>query len=96
MPEPVLDFPAKVTENEIRKKLTNSYSSNWLCQNLKQIWLLINGYSLKRTEELLKLNSIEIRGVAVILTGYYHLKKLWVSTKICGEILLNDYRNDKI
>lgn len=66
-PVPVLGFPAEVTRNLLRKRLTNSHFSYWLSQQLRQSRLLINSLCSKKDVKLLKLSRTKSKEVVSIL-----------------------------
>ena len=94
-PEPALGIPKGTAREAIKKWIRQSHTQHWeKCPGGRQGKLFIKEPCKKRTEEILKLNRLQIKTITGLLSGHAPLKKhlntmgLWngnLDCRLCGE-----------
>jgi hypothetical protein len=74
-PEPACGISTRVAKKSVRDWTDRNNKKYWeSTTGLKQAKGFISGSSARRTKDLLRLNSDQLRWVVGLLTGHYHLK----------------------
>jgi hypothetical protein len=74
-PEPACSISAGIAKKAVRDWTNRDHQKYWeSLTGLKQAKGFLHGPSVRRTKELLKLNTNQLRWVTGLLTGHCHLK----------------------